>query len=99
MKNRFNSGLSSTGTSGSSNGASAHETYLEFGGISEAKNLLLFLIYYDQVFSPQLTTKERNQQIKKRFQAGEAISVLARAFGISPQRVDQIVKPNKRSEK
>ncbi len=73
--------------------------YLDLGGINHAKRLLLFLIYYTQDFFPQLTIKERDLQIKKRYQAGEGISVLARVFGISPQRVDQIVKPYKRSGK
>ena len=35
---------------------------------------------------------ERNAQIIARHTAGEGLSDLAREFGISPQRVDQIVK-------
>ena len=34
----------------------------------------------------------RNQQIRERHSAGETISDLAREFGISPQRVSQIVR-------
>ena len=35
---------------------------------------------------------DRNQQICERHLAGETISDLAREFGISPQRVSQIVR-------
>jgi len=34
----------------------------------------------------------RNQQIRERYLAGETISDLAQEFGISPQRVSQIVR-------
>lgn len=37
---------------------------------------------------PQLS---RNELIRLRFTAGESLSELARAFGISPQRAHQIV--------
>jgi len=69
--------------------------YLEFGGINRAKKLLLFRVYHDQDYFPQLTTEQRNQQIRQRYQAGETITALAHAYGISPQRIDQIVKPGK----
>lgn len=69
--------------------------YLEFGGITRAKQLILFRVYHDQDYFPQLTTEQRNQQIRQRYQAGEMISAIARAYGISPQRVDQIVKLQK----
>jgi transposase-like protein len=36
--------------------------------------------------------RSRNELIRLRYAAGESISELARAFGISPQRVHQIVK-------
>ncbi|MCC7450750.1 MAG: helix-turn-helix domain-containing protein, partial [Anaerolineae bacterium] len=35
---------------------------------------------------------ERNQVIRERYVAGESLSQLARAFGISFQRVQQIIK-------
>jgi hypothetical protein len=76
----------------SPNGLSPHETYLEFGGVTDAKNLYLFLIYYDHDFTPRLTTAQRNNLIRERYAAGEKISELARAFGISPQRIFQIVR-------
>ena len=38
-----------------------------------------------------LNTKSRDELIRKRRSEGEGLSVLARAFGISPQRVYQIV--------
>jgi hypothetical protein len=92
MKNRFNSGLSSRGTSHSPNGLPALETYLEFGGINRAKQLFLFLTYYEHDFSYQLSTPQRDQKIRERYKRGERISDLAREYGISPQRVDQIVR-------
>ena len=73
--------------------------FLGLGGIIDAKKFILFLIYYDQDFLPQLTVKQRDQQIVSRYLSGETMSALARAFGISPQRVDQIVKPHKRNAK
>jgi len=72
--------------------------YLNLDGTNHATRLLLFLICYTQDFFPQLTTKERYQQIKKRYQAGEGINALARVFGIAPQRVGQIVKSIKGSK-
>ncbi|MBZ0282460.1 MAG: hypothetical protein K8L97_17090 [Anaerolineae bacterium] len=95
MKNRFNSGVSSDGSYFSPNGASPQEMYLEFGGINRAKKLLLFRVYHDQDYFPQLTSEQRNQQIRQRYQAGEAITALAHAYSISPQRVHQIVKPRR----
>jgi Mor family transcriptional regulator len=38
-----------------------------------------------------LAQRSRNELIRLRYAAGETISELARAFGISPQRVYQIV--------
>ncbi len=73
--------------------------FLGLDGIIDAKKFILFLIYYDQDFLPHLTIKQRDQQIVSRYLAGESMSALARAFSISPQRVDQIVKPHKRSGK
>lgn len=41
---------------------------------------------------PTLTAQERNRIIKARFDAGESQADLARAFGISYQRIHQIVR-------
>jgi Mor family transcriptional regulator len=41
----------------------------------------------------RLDTHTRNQRIRQRYEAGETLSDLARAFEISPQRVHQIVNP------
>ena len=71
--------------------------YLGLGGITHAKKFIFFLIYYQQDSLSHLTTKQRDQQIVSRYLSGETMSALARAFAISPQRVDQIVKPHKRS--
>jgi hypothetical protein len=81
----------------SSNEPLPQDTYLEFGGLKEAKNIFLFLIYYQQDFFPSLTTQQRDTQIKQRYQAGEGISALARVYGISPQRVFQILNPKPNS--
>jgi Mor family transcriptional regulator len=70
--------------------------YLELGGLKCAKQLILFLAYYEQDSIPKLTTHQRNQQIQERYKQGERISDLARQYGISPQRVDQILIPNLR---
>ena len=40
---------------------------------------------------PTLTTRERNIIIRARYAAGETQAQLARDFGLSPQRVHQIV--------
>lgn len=69
--------------------------YLEFGGINRAKKLLLFRVYHYQDYFPPLTTEQRNQQIQQRYQAGESITEIARIYGVSPQRVHQIVKAKK----
>ena len=39
-----------------------------------------------------LTFARRNRAIRERYAAGESLSQLARAFGISSQRVQQIIK-------
>jgi hypothetical protein len=81
------------------NGLPALEMYLEFGGLNHAKQLILFLTYYDRDVTPRLTIQKRNQNIRQRYTNGEAISDLAREYGITPQRVFQIVKPKPRSRK
>jgi hypothetical protein len=43
--------------------------------------------------NPTLTVKERNRIIRARFAAGESEANLARVFGISYQRIHQIVRP------
>lgn len=42
-----------------------------------------------------LTTAERDQRIRERRLAGESLSALAREYGISPQRVHQIISDNR----
>ena len=39
----------------------------------------------------QLSTEQRNQLIREKYDAGEGLSDLARVYRISPQRVYQIV--------
>jgi DNA-binding MarR family transcriptional regulator len=67
--------------------------YVELGGIIRATQLLLFISYCGHDTLPKLTTNQRDQTIRERYRRGERISDLAREFGISPQRVHQIVKP------
>jgi hypothetical protein len=43
-----------------------------------------------------LTFAERNRTIRERHGAGESLSQLARAFGISAQRVQQIIKKRRK---
>jgi Mor transcription activator family protein len=81
-------------TNFSSNGLSALETYLELGGLHHAIQLFLFLIHYDQDFTPRTTTRQRDEQIRQRHMNGETLSDLAREYGISPQRIFQIINPN-----
>lgn len=60
-------------------------------GVAYATQLLLAVFYREHNKSPQLTTRQRNEQLRARVANGERISDLAREYGISPQRVDQIV--------
>ena len=90
-ENRFIT-LSSDEAICSPNGLSPLNTYLELGGLTAAKNLVFFIVYFEQDFVPRLTTEQRDKQIRDRNKCGEGISALAREFGISPQRVDQIVR-------
>ncbi len=55
--------------------------------LSDAVQGILSLLYSEF----RLDTQARNQQIRERYTAGERLSDLARKFGISPQRVYQIV--------
>ena len=72
-------------------GASAHEKYLESGGLSDAKHLIFFVVYYEREFTPKLTTQQRDQQVRERHSRSEAITALALEYGISPQRMHQII--------
>jgi hypothetical protein len=55
--------------------------------LSDAVQGILAILYSDL----RLDTKTRDEIIRKRHAAGERISDLAREFGITPQRVHQIV--------
>ena len=46
---------------------------------------------FPQTPDPSLSIQDRNQTIRARFEAGESQAAIARAFGISYQRVHQIV--------
>ena len=68
-------------------------------GVAYAIQLFLAIFYSDLDQPQRLTTKQRNEQLRKRFANGERISDLAREFGITPQRVHQIVKSTSKPEK
>jgi Mor family transcriptional regulator len=52
-------------------------------------------VAFDRDVEPHnLTTAERDQRIRQRLLAGESLSTLSREYGISPQRVWQIVNQN-----
>jgi hypothetical protein len=74
-----------------SNGTSPHNT-IPYGSIAFAKKVILFVAYFERDNSPKLTIKERNAQICKRYAAGETLSDLACEFGLSPQRIYQIIR-------
>lgn len=69
--------------------------YVELGGITRARQLLLFISYYEHDNLPRLTTNQRDQAIRDRYKNGERITDLAHEHGISPQRIHQIVRQNK----
>jgi len=55
--------------------------------LNDAVQGVLTLLYGDFRF----TTKTRDEIIRQRHAKGESLSILAREYGISPQRVFQIV--------
>jgi hypothetical protein len=55
--------------------------------LNDAVQGILAILYSDL----RLDTRSRDELIRKRYAAGERISDLAREFGITPQRVHQIV--------
>ena len=59
--------------------------------VAESTQILLFIAYDANTPEKSLTTSERNKRIVALYRAGESISDLAREYGISPQRVHQIV--------
>jgi Mor family transcriptional regulator len=66
--------------------------------VASAKKLVLFIIYGDRERPPIITNEDRDTRIRQRYASGDGLSDLARAYGISPQRVFQIVKPNRSDE-
>ena len=57
-----------------------------------AKQLLLAIVYRERDMSPVQGIGSRNKRISERYAAGETLTELARAYGLSPQRVHQIVR-------
>jgi transposase-like protein len=55
--------------------------------LNDAVQHILSILYRNQPISNKL----RDEIIRERYAAGEALSDLAREFGVSPQRVYQIV--------
>jgi Mor family transcriptional regulator len=56
--------------------------------LNDAVQGILALLYSDF----RLDTQTRNQQIRERYEDGERLSDLACEYGISPQRVYQILR-------
>lgn len=76
---------------GSPNGAQGRKTILG-RDLFSAKKLLLFIHYYEWIANPPFTLKDRNTLIRTRHADGESISRLALEYGISNQRVHQIIR-------
>lgn len=75
-------------------GVSTHSTYLEIGSLSDAKCLLT--LDFSLGTLALLCSRQRSEQIRNRFSADEGKSKLAREYGISAQRVDQIIQRKRR---
>jgi hypothetical protein len=78
--------------------ASAQKTIpdrLPAGGVIVARDLYIFMHYYDATYYPPIPTKIRDQRIRARHAEGDSLSELARIYGISPQRIYQIINPAK----
>jgi hypothetical protein len=90
-KNRFNSGLSTKVSFHDPNGPWGRKTVLLDSGLAPSTALLLFAVYDPRDTSILLTTANRDEIIRSRFETGEGLSVLGAEFGVSPQRVYQIV--------
>ena len=63
-----------------------------FDQIPLAKRFLLFVAYLELDLHPPIRIAERDRQIMEAYLGGMSKSELARGYGISPQRVWQIVK-------
>lgn len=75
---------------GSPNGISTRKSLQVRRLISSIRRTVKFL-YPRSLRLSGLTTEQRNWLIRQRFEAGEGLSDLARHYGISPQRVYQII--------
>ena len=73
----------------SPNGAQARKTIP--ASVTDAKQLILFVTYYERDTKPQLTTADRDNLIRVRYANGEAVTNLAKDYGISDKRIYQIV--------
>ncbi len=72
------------------NGASTLEQVLS-RRIASAKQTILFVVYDDKG-TPSMTIQERDNQIYLRFEEGEKMTTIAGKFGLSIQRISQILK-------
>ncbi|MBK9745759.1 MAG: helix-turn-helix domain-containing protein [Chloroflexi bacterium] len=97
MKNRFNSGLmaSSNGLFHDPNGLSRHKS-LQLSRIIKAAHRCLQTVYpHPCTYEMRFATKQRNELIAQKYQHGQGLSDIAREFGISPQRIYQIIHDKK----
>ena len=72
-------------------GPSYRIAQVAFRRLNRAAARFLRCLYHSTACA-QLTTAQRNKLIQTRQAAGESLSDLAREYGISPQRVWQIVR-------
>ncbi|NJO82528.1 MAG: recombinase family protein [Blastochloris sp.] len=76
------------------NGRSSRETVpnlLPEGGVKVAKPIILYIAYHQRDLNPPMTVQQRNALICAHYADGQTISDLARAYGLTPQRIFQIV--------
>jgi hypothetical protein len=73
---------------GNEYGASGRKTVYEKLLAAKRRILTAFHIRFHKILNGN---RERNLVLKARYLAGETLSALAREFGLSPQRVFQII--------
>ncbi|MBE2271230.1 MAG: helix-turn-helix domain-containing protein [Anaerolinea sp.] len=66
--------------------------------VEQASMFLIAILYCNEGISPPLVNNkiqkesQRNQEICERYEAGEGVQDLAKAFGISDKRVYQVLR-------
>lgn len=73
-------------------GASGHKTVFEKLLVAKRRILAAIHIRFREILSGN---DERDLELKARHVAGETLSALARDYGLTPQRISQIVNSSK----